>query len=105
MTPLNLDPFVDQPLALPTIIPTGGTANLLLSGDVTELALATTLNATLKVAGERQAIIGDLNGDSVVNAADLSILLSNWGTAGPGDLDGSGTVNASDLSILLSNWS
>ena len=105
VTPLNLDPFVDQPLALPTIIPTGGTANLLLSGDVTELALATTLNATLKIAGERQAIIGDLNGDSVVNAADLSILLSNWGTAGPGDLDGSGTVNAPDLSILLSNWS
>jgi len=47
----------------------------------------------------------DLNGDGAVNAADLSILLSNWGTPGPGDINGDGIVNAADLSILLSNWS
>jgi len=52
---------------------------------------------------------GDLNGDGVVNAADLSILLSNWNktgsTAAQGDLNGDGVVNAADLSILLSKWS
>ncbi len=105
VTPLALDPFVDQPLALPTVIPAGGTANLLMSGDVTELALATTLNATFKIAGQRQAILGDINNDGVVNAADLTTLLSNWGSAGLGDLDGNGNVNAADLTILLSNWS
>lgn len=54
-------------------------------------------------------ILGDLNGDGVVNALDLSILLSNWGktgaTAAQGDLNGDGVVNALDLSILLTNWS
>ncbi|MFM7133355.1 MAG: hypothetical protein ACKO0W_03460, partial [Planctomycetota bacterium] len=47
---------------------------------------------------------GDLNGDGVVNAADLSILLGAWGTSGPGDLDGDGVVSASDLAILLASW-
>ncbi|MFO0829412.1 MAG: hypothetical protein U0572_14840 [Phycisphaerales bacterium] len=46
----------------------------------------------------------DLNGDSVVNAADLAILLGNWGGSGPGDLDGDNTVNGADLAILLGAW-
>jgi len=47
----------------------------------------------------------DLNGDGVVNGADLGILLSAWGQAGPGDLNGDGTVNGADLGVLLSSWS
>jgi hypothetical protein len=50
------------------------------------------------------SIPGDLNGDGVVNGADLSILLSGWGMPGPADLDGNGTVGGSDLAILLGNW-
>jgi hypothetical protein len=46
----------------------------------------------------------DLNGDGLVNTADLLILLGNWGQAGIGDIDGSGTVNAADLLILLAAW-
>lgn len=48
----------------------------------------------------------DLNGDGVVNAADLAALLSQWGAkGGSADLDASGSVGASDLAILLSSWS
>jgi len=47
----------------------------------------------------------DLTGDGIVNAADLSVLLAQWGTAGPeADFDGNGDVGAPDLSALLSNW-
>jgi hypothetical protein len=51
----------------------------------------------------------DLNDDGVVNAADLAILLGNWGecqdcAACTGDLDGDGAVGAVDLAILLGNW-
>jgi len=49
-------------------------------------------------------IPGDLNGDGVVNAADLAILLGQWGGPGNADLNGDGTVSAADLAILLGAW-
>ncbi len=51
------------------------------------------------------AVPGDINGDGLVNASDLAILLGNWGSSGSGDINGDGTVNGSDLAILLGNWS
>ncbi len=51
-------------------------------------------------------ILGDLNGDGLVNGADLGLLLSAWGaTEGPEDLDRSGLVDGGDLGLLLGNWS
>ncbi len=47
----------------------------------------------------------DLDGDGLVGAPDLSILLSAWGVASPADFNGNGSVDAPDLAILLSNWS
>lgn len=49
--------------------------------------------------------LGDLDGDGVVDAADLGILLGAWGTDDRYDLDGDGAVGASDLAILLGAWS
>ncbi|MCA9284511.1 MAG: hypothetical protein KDA22_04815 [Phycisphaerales bacterium] len=48
----------------------------------------------------------DLNGDGVVDGADLGILLSAWGPCSgcPADLDGSGTVDGADLGLLLARW-
>ena len=47
----------------------------------------------------------DINGDSVVNALDVAILLGNWGlTNRAGDADGNGIVTAEDLTIVLGNW-
>jgi hypothetical protein len=50
-------------------------------------------------------IIGDLNGDKLINGADLSILLGAWATSGPGDIDENGIVNGADLAFLLGVWS
>jgi hypothetical protein len=57
--------------------------------------------AALKLAPVNPA---DLDGDGVVSASDLSILLGNWGGSGVGDIDGNGVVNAGDLSALLGAW-
>jgi hypothetical protein len=51
------------------------------------------------------ALPGDLNGDGIVDGADLGILLGAWGTSGPGDLNGDGVVDGADLGILLGAWS
>jgi len=48
----------------------------------------------------------DLNGDGVVDGADLGILLSSWGPCDgcAADLNGDGVVDGADLGILLSAW-
>src|SRR3972149_1639542 len=49
--------------------------------------------------------VADLNGDSIINIFDLSILLTRWGTNNSAaDLNKNGTVDIFDLSILLSRW-
>lgn len=50
---------------------------------------------------------GDLNEDGLVDLADLTTMLANFGTAGgataaQGDMDGDGDVDLSDLTALLS---
>ncbi len=47
----------------------------------------------------------DLNGDGIVDGADLGILLANWGGSGVGDLSHNGIVNGVDLGLLLAAWS
>lgn len=48
---------------------------------------------------------GDVNGDHVVDGADLAEILGTWGTNNPAaDLDGDGVVSGSDLSIALGHW-
>jgi hypothetical protein len=50
---------------------------------------------------------GDLNGDGVVDGADLGLLLGAWGPCPSGclaDLNGDGTVDGADLGLLLGNW-
>ena len=55
-------------------------------------------------------LCGDITGDNFVNAADLAVLLENFGRSGSdiadsaADLTGDGIVNASDLAILLENF-
>ena len=50
----------------------------------------------------------DLVADTVVNAADMAIVLNFWGTDGsqfPGvDIDGDGIVSGSDLAAVLNAW-
>jgi hypothetical protein len=48
--------------------------------------------------------VGDLDGNGVVNGADLGMLLAGWGTAGNADLDANGTTNGADLGLLLAAW-
>ena len=50
------------------------------------------------------AVIGDVNGDRLVNGFDLTILLSQWSGSGSADLNGDHIVCGADLAFLLSNW-
>ena len=50
-------------------------------------------------------ILGDANGDRIVDNADLAYLLLNWGTNDPNaDLNDDGAVDEEDMAILLEQW-
>ena len=67
-----------------------------------------TLDWTLTITPLGASCPADANGDNLVNAADLSVLLALFGqSVTPGDdadFNGDGLVNAADLSVLLSNF-
>ena len=59
----------------------------------------------LLMARESEVCSADGNGDGVVNAADLALLLGTWGqTPDPPGFDGDGDVDAFDLALVLGNW-
>ncbi|MCP4795531.1 MAG: hypothetical protein GY885_05160, partial [Phycisphaeraceae bacterium] len=44
----------------------------------------------------------DLNGDGIVNGADIGLFLALWGDVdGPGDFNADGIVNGADFGMLL----
>jgi hypothetical protein len=48
----------------------------------------------------------DINGDGVINGADLSIVLGFWGSAAPGpDINNDGIVDGADIALVLGSWS
>ena len=57
----------------------------------------------VQIARDNCFTAGDLDFDGDVDAADLSLLLSSWGTAA-GDVDSDGDTDAADLAVLLANW-
>jgi hypothetical protein len=45
----------------------------------------------------------DLDGNGIVDGADLGLLLAGWGSSSP-DLDGNGLCDGADLGLLLAAW-
>lgn len=57
-----------------------------------------------KITGFTAQCPADLDGDGVVDGADLGLLLGAWGGGGAADLDASGTIDGADLGLLLGAW-
>jgi hypothetical protein len=95
-------PLVRYPMAIPTILPPGGTANLLVGGTFSEGTATTTAIANLQATGRWICPIDfDLSG--VIDYGDVVILMLDYGPcdACVTDLDGTGEVDYGDLVLLL----
>ncbi len=76
-------------------------------GDVALILTFTDGSEAVVVAQPPEACLADRNGDGLVDAVDLSLLLGGWGP-GPvgsgGDIDRDGDTDANDLALLLGAW-
>ena len=61
---------------------------------------------TETITWQIQSNPADVNGDGVINGADLAIVLGFWGTDEPGaDINQDGIVNGADITSILGSWS
>jgi hypothetical protein len=106
------EPITNVPMDVPTVLPTGYIAHLLVSAQIQSVTLQYAFAADMTATGDlvdQPGIPGDLDGDGDVDVFDLLALLGVWGPCPdasdcPADLDGSGAVDVFDLLILLGNW-
>ncbi len=89
-------------------------ANVLSDGQRLESFERYTVETVTPITGSAVSVVtggyGDLDGDGVVDAFDLAILLGSWGPYdpcpphAPADFNQDCNVAADDLAILLGNW-
>ena len=84
----------------------------LISGTPTTAAVTNISMSATNSAGTASAVlaltvaqpsqcVGDINGDNIVDTADVSLLLLYWGEPSVYDFDGSGLTDSGDMSIVL----
>ncbi len=71
----------------------------------TSATLTVNMNNPSYCTGTTPTLIGDLNGDKIVNSLDWSIMNNKWFTSdSTADINHDGIVNTIDFSLLNANW-
>lgn len=105
--PAAEEPFEAIPFELPTILPPGGIASVLVNGTTGEGTVSGVFSLDMVADADSPTCAEnpDLNGDGLVNGADLTILLGDWNApGGPADINCDDIVDGVDLTILLGAW-
>ena len=93
------------PLDLPTILPPGFTAHLLLNLVLEQVATTMTGDLALSASGGLAACIADFNADGTVNTLDVLAFLNAWSAGdASADINGDGVVNTLDVLAFLNAW-
>ena len=106
--PAGDTPFENLAFELPTILPPGNFASILVSGNTGEGTISGNFELVMIADADSPVCADDpdLNGDGLVDGTDLTILLGSWAApGGPADINCDDIVNGFDLSILLAGWS
>lgn len=103
---IPIDPLVNEPVELPTILPPGQTANLLFNGEFGDVTTSRMLDLAMIGEGSIACSLADINGDCLVDGADIGEVLGSWGPCAgcAADIDGNGVVEAVDLAMVLAFW-
>jgi hypothetical protein len=98
--------FDDIPFDVPTIIPAGEIAHLLLSAAAESATISNAVNIQIVASGNTLAP-GDVDGDGWVGVTDLLAVIAAWGPCQDcmEDLNNDSVVDVSDLLEIIGNWS
>ncbi len=95
--PFMIDLPADQPIDLPTILPPGGTASLLLNAAVDGASIGFVLSAAIEADGVRDdRNPADWNNDGVVNSQDFFAFMTDY-FAVDADFNSDATTNSQDF--------
>ncbi|MAB82593.1 MAG: hypothetical protein CMJ24_04045 [Phycisphaerae bacterium] len=96
----------DVPLPLPTILPPGSAANVVLSMMSDSIAFQLGASVQISAAPDVLDVPGDATGDGMVGVDDLLALISQWGPCSgcSADFNGDDMVGVDDLLTILESW-
>lgn len=99
-------PLPPLPFELPTIVPPGDFAGVVLNLTPATAAWSATLMVDISGQAEATAVPGDADGDGVVNTNDILAILSAWGQCKgcPEDLNTDGLVGVDDILLVIAHW-
>ena len=101
-------PFEPLPFELPTVLPPGDFAGIVVNGTTSEGAITGTFTLVMVADADAPACTeeSDIDGNGIVDGSDLTLLLASWNaTDGPADINCDGIVDGTDLTQLLGSWS
>lgn len=95
----------ELPLDLPTILPPGQIAHLLLNLVLDQVETTVSGELALSAAGQRVDCAADFNADGEVNTIDFIAFLGAWSAGeAEADINGDGTINTPDVIAFLNLW-
>jgi hypothetical protein len=99
--------LANQPLDLPTILPPGGTAHLLINGELGDLGISLSQTGSISAAGifEPGPCRVDFNNDNHVNVIDFVFFIAAFNAGEPrADFNGDGLHNTVDFIAYLNAY-
>ncbi|MDG1838342.1 MAG: hypothetical protein P8I91_06030 [Phycisphaerales bacterium] len=102
-------PLPTIPVELPTVLPPGSEAGVLL--DLTPTTIDILINITSNLIatddGDQPSVPGDVNGDNLVSTDDLLAVLAAFGPCEdcPEDFNSDDVVDVNDILTVVGNWS
>ena len=100
------DPLPAFPLPLPTIVPPGSIANVLISLVPESTSFALAVNGTIVADAELESLPCDVTGDGIIDTNDVLAVLSDWGPCDECDSDTNDDdiVDVNDVLNVLGCW-
>ena len=91
--------------ALPTILPPGGTANVLLNLTLQSVEATTTGTVSLVVTGQPHVCIADFNQDGGIDGGDVESFFAAWESgSASADVNRDGGVDFGDVATFFRAW-